>query len=73
MRIDMLDGVLIEVLHVPQPGADELDGVVLRLSMGELRLLMTSEIEQQTQALLASRGDDLLSTVVKTPHLGTGN
>ena len=41
----------MEVLHTPS-GGDEPDGAVLRLSMGKLRLLLPSEIEQETQETL---------------------
>jgi len=70
VRLD--EGVLLEVLHAPS-GGDEPDGAVLRLSMGELRLLLPSEIEQETQATLLAGGIDLAATVLKTPHAGTGN
>jgi competence protein ComEC len=72
MSVQLDEGVLLEVLHAPESG-DEPDGAVLRLSMGELRLLLPSEIEQQTQADLLASGADLVSTVLKTPHAGTGN
>jgi competence protein ComEC len=72
MRIQIDDGVLLEVLHVPEATEVE-DGAVLRLTYGDLRLLLPSEIEQQTQAELLASGHALPSTVLKTPHMGTGN
>jgi len=72
MSVQLDEGVLLEVLHAPESG-DEPDGAVLRLSMGELRLLLPSEIEQETQADLLASGADLVSTVLKTPHASTGN
>jgi hypothetical protein len=72
MSVQLDEGVLLEVLHAPESG-DEPDGAVLRLSMGNLRLLLPSEIEQETQADLLASGADLASTVLKTPHAGTGN
>lgn len=72
MSVQLDEGVLLEVLHAPESG-DEPDGAVLRLSMGNLRLLLPSEIEQETQADLLASGADLASTVLKTPHVGTGN
>ena len=71
MRIRLDEGVLLEVLHAPS--GDEPDGAVLRLSMGRLRLLLPSEIEQETQKTLLASGVDLTTTVLKTPHAGTGN
>ena len=72
MSVQLDEGVLLEVLHAPESG-DEPDSAVLRLSMGELRLLLPAEIEQETQADLLASGADLVSTVLKTPHAGTGN
>ena len=72
MHVRLDEGVLLEVLHAPS-GGDEPDGAVLRLSMGRLRLLLPSEIEQETQETLLASGVDLTATVLKTPHAGTGN
>ena len=72
ISVQLDEGVLLEVLHAPESG-DEPDGAVLRLSMGELQLLLPSEIEQETQAGLLASGADLASAVLKTPHAGTGN
>ncbi len=72
MSVQLDEGVLLEVLHAPERGKER-DGAVLRLSMGNLRLLLPSEIEQETQADLLASGADLVSTVLKTPHAGTGN
>ncbi|MDH7486643.1 MAG: ComEC/Rec2 family competence protein [Anaerolineae bacterium] len=72
MRVQLDEGVLLEVLHAPQRGSAP-DSAVLRLSMGRLRLLLPSEIEQETQAMLLAGGMDLAATALKTPHAGTGN
>ena len=71
-RVQLDAGVLLEVIHAPDRGSTP-DNAVLRLSMGELRLLLPSEIEQETQATLLAGGTDLTATALKTPHAGTGN
>ena len=70
-QVQLDDSVLLEVLHAP-PGTEQ-DSVVLRLSYGTLRVLLPSEIEQETQAHMLSVGLDLGATVLKAPHRGTGN
>jgi competence protein ComEC len=72
VHVPLDEGVLLEVLHAPgEPGAG--GSAVLRLTMGDLRLLLPSEMEQETQADLLAGSVDLFSTVLKTPHAGTGN
>lgn len=72
MRVQLDEGVLLEVIHAPERG-NAPDSAVLRLSMGALRLLLPSEIEQETQATLLAGGADLAATALKTAHAGTGN
>jgi len=71
MRVQIEEGVLLEVLHAPSGVGP--DSAVLRLSFGALRVLLPSEIEQETQAHLLADGLDLHATVLKAPHMGTGN
>jgi len=70
-QVQLDDGVLLEVLHAPSSA--EQGSAVLRLSYGTLRVLLPSEIEQETQAHLLAIGLDLGATVLKAPHMGTGN
>jgi competence protein ComEC len=70
--ITLDDDVTLEVLHAPE-ASDEVDRAALRLSWGQMHLLLPSDIEQFTQETLLQSGLDLHSTVLKTPHQGTGN
>jgi hypothetical protein len=58
MGVRLEEGVLLQVLRAPQETAAT-DGAVLRLSVGEFRLLLTSEIEQETRARLLADGRSL--------------
>jgi len=70
--VQLDEGVLVEVIHAPDRGGMP-DNAALRLSMGEPRLLLPSEIEPETQATLLAGSTDLTATTLKTPHAGTGN
>jgi competence protein ComEC len=45
--------------------------LVLRVRHGETTILLTGDIEKETEAALVSRGVDLRSDVVKVPHHGS--
>lgn len=45
--------------------------LVLRVRHGETTILLTGDIEKETEAALVSRGLDLRSDVVKVPHHGS--
>lgn len=45
--------------------------IVLRLTMSDVSFLLTSDISEDAEAALISRGTDLRSTVLKVPHHGS--
>ena len=73
---DDWDGVEVTVLG-PRPGRAPWrvrndDSVVLTLALGEVRLLLTGDIEASAEAdLLAQRSAGLPAAVVKVPHHGS--
>jgi competence protein ComEC len=74
------DGVQFEMLH-PSPGSygehnekthDNDRGCVLRISAGDRHILLTADIEQQTeQRLLKLHADRLPATLLVVPHHGS--
>ncbi len=72
-----LDGVVIEVLNPQQPllaGTDsdiDNNGVVLRVSLGEISFLLTADIMWPAELELLSRRQALESTVLKVAHHGS--
>jgi competence protein ComEC len=76
-RVDMSDGVTLEVLH---PGPDSFttdtestnnDSVVMRLSYKDVAVLLTGDIEAEVEKELVRSGVYLRSTVLKVPHHGS--
>ena len=73
-RIDLGDGVVLEVLH---PGPVTLEGetnnnsLVLRLSYGEVVFLLTGDVETPIESALLAHGAPLDATVLKVGHHGS--
>ena len=73
-RIDLGDGVVLEVLH---PGPVTIEGetnnnsLVLRLSYGKVVFLLTGDIETPVESALVARGAPLDATVLKVGHHGS--
>jgi len=76
-RIDMGDGVIIDVLGPPallfsgtQSDVDN-NGIVLKISYGRVSFLLTADIMQEAEMYLVSRRADLACTVLKVGHHGS--
>ena len=72
------DGVNFEILHpgqaeYEQPKTRDNDlGCVLRISIGEQRILLVADIEKNTERrLIASHADKLFTTLLVVPHHGS--
>ncbi len=76
-----VDGVKIEVLH-PFPGPYEgkhyywvlhanNNSLVLRLTWGRFRFLMTGDVEHRAEQILLQRWPDIQADVLKVPHHGS--
>ncbi len=76
-EIDLHNGIRIEVLNPPSPlfegTSHDVDnnGVVLRLSWGEVSFLFTADIRQEAEFELVGQRANLRSTVLKVPHHGS--
>jgi len=76
-QIDLGEGVIIEVLNPPEilltDTSSDIDnnGMVLRLSIGEVSFLLTADIRQEAEFELINRRADLQSTVLKVAHHGS--
>ncbi len=77
-RIDLGDGLLLEILHPPTTplngSASDVDnnGLVARLVYGDFSLLLTGDIHEEAERYLLDRRGTLRSTVLKVPHHGSG-
>jgi competence protein ComEC len=76
-RIDMGDGVIIDVLGPPalhlsgtQSDVDN-NGIVLKISDGKVSFLLTADIMQEAERELVGNRADLASTVLKVGHHGS--
>lgn len=76
-RVDMGDGVIIDVLGPPallfsgtQSDVDN-NGIVLKLSYGRVSFLLTADIMQEAEMNLISRRADLTCAVLKVGHHGS--
>jgi competence protein ComEC len=76
-RIDMGDGVIIDVLSPPalyfsgtQSDVDN-NGIVLRISDGNVSFLLTADIMKEAESVLLSERADLACTVLKVAHHGS--
>jgi len=69
-----LAGARFEVLHPAVVdaglGANE-NSVVVRVTFGRFRLLLTGDVERHGEAALLASGADLRATVLKAPHHGS--
>ncbi len=76
-KIDLGDGVIIEVLNPQTPlltgtGSDiNNNSVVLHITMGKVSFLLTADIEQEAEFKLIVLRADLTSTVLKVGHSGS--
>jgi competence protein ComEC len=81
----MIDGVRLEVLHpsaayqssssrrtlVREDPDENNRSLVLKLTYGEVSLLLTGDIEEEAEAFLVRTGHDLHATILKAPHHGS--
>lgn len=68
-----IDGVVFEVLH-PRAGVDAYDNdnsLVIRVTYGEIAILLTGDIERNAEHLIINGGLALSADVVKIPHHGS--
>jgi competence protein ComEC len=76
-RIELSDGVTLEILHPgPGPVADDTgstnnDSIVMRLVYGDVAFLLTGDIEATVEKELVRSGAYLRSSVLKLPHHGS--
>ncbi|MBA7602405.1 ComE operon protein 3 [subsurface metagenome] len=76
-QIDLGDGAIMEVLNPPREFLEDTDsdidnnGVVLRLSMGEVSFLLTADLYADGERYLLDQGLELRSTVLKVAHHGS--
>jgi competence protein ComEC len=76
-KIDLGDGVIIEVLNPQTPlltgtSSDiNNNSVVLHITMGKVSFLLTADIEQEAEFKLIVLRADLTSTVLKVGHSGS--
>jgi competence protein ComEC len=76
-EIDLGNGIKIEVLNPPaslwEGTSDDVDnnGVVLRLSWGQLSFLFTADIREEAEFELIGQRANLKSTVLKVAHHGS--
>ena len=70
-------GVMLQVLNPPEQSAGgpihdpNNNGVVLKLTYGEVSFLLTADIESPTENRLVRSGPALISTVLKVAHHGS--
>ena len=72
--INLDDGVVLTVLN-PHPagafGDSNNDSVVMRLTYGEVSVLLTADVESEAEDRLVASGGELRSTVLKVGHHGS--
>jgi len=75
-----VEGVRVEVLHplagperalFPEMGEND-DSLVLRLTLGSVRILLPGDLEREGEALLLARGWPVDADILKAPHHGSG-
>ena len=72
------DGLVITILHPgPDTGPDETrdannNSLVLRVEVGKVSFLLTSDIGQKAEAMLLQQRARVASTVLKVAHHGSG-
>jgi len=76
-QIDLGDGAIMDVLNPPQEPLEGTDsdtdnnGVVLRLSMGDISFLLTADLYADGERYLSDQGVELRSTVLQVAHHGS--
>ena len=76
-EIDLGDGVIIKVLNPSTPPLSDTEsdidnnGVVLRLSIGQVSFLLTTDILWEGEFELIAQGAELSGTVLKVAHHGS--
>lgn len=74
-----IDGVRVDILHplggpwggsFPEFGEND-NSLVLRLTHGNITVLLTGDIEHEGEALLLARGWDVSANLLKAPHHGS--
>jgi len=76
MRVELGDGVRIEILHPPSallrgtPSDVNNNSVVIRVTMRRASLLLTGDIGEEGERALLASGQPLRSLVLKAPHHG---
>lgn len=77
MRVELGEGVRIEILHPPSallrgtPSDVNNNSVVLKVTMGRASFLLTGDIEEVGERALLASGQPLRSLVLKAPHHGS--
>ena len=77
-QVDLGRGVRLEILHpgetwIKGSGSDiNNNGLVMRLTMGQVSFLLTADIEDAAERRLLSAGANLDCTILKVPHHGAG-
>jgi competence protein ComEC len=72
MTVDLGNGVAIDVLSASRGSANvNNDALVLMLRWGDVRFLLTGDIEAEAEARLLSSGADMHATVLKVAHHGS--
>lgn len=72
-EIDLHDGTIIQVLHprgeVTSKDANE-SSIVLKVVAGEVSVLLTGDVDADSQQAMVDSGLDLASSIFKVPHHG---
>jgi competence protein ComEC len=78
VQIQLGEGLQMRVLH---PQSELLSGtdsdvnnnsIVLRLAYGQISFLLPGDVEEKAEEVLLSSNEDLASTILKSPHHGSG-
>ena len=73
-RIRLEDNIALEVINPPAEhlsGNSNNDSVAMRLTYGQVSVLLTADIEQEAEQRLLNSGTELSSTVLKVGHHGS--
>jgi competence protein ComEC len=77
MRIQLGEGLQMKVLHpqselLSDTGSDiNNNSIVLRLAYGRISFLLPGDVEEEAEAVLLADGENLASTILKSPHHGS--
>ena len=76
--VDLTSTARLELLHPFDAASTDLhdkdvnnDSLVLKLTYGDVRILLTGDIERKVELMLVESGVDLRAEVVKVPHHGS--